>query len=301
MQSNVATPKDIEMGEVEVGDIVRVTYVEPNDPENPDSSATEITIKGKVGRISTSGAPMIRLRSQKSQQDSRYRSGAAGTELTLAATHTLKPHLVTLLDRPFKPFVMEDREYYLTDDWMAHWRITVKGGVVTHVRAWFDSGALKDPSDNNYHWPSILKLVYEGRPNTFKITAEPQRFDPVPGKEYVAKARPGQKVNDINFTGATDFSDKPDATEYLTGSGRWEYPEEYINPRQAVINRAKSLGVKPENTYACFGREKYGVDAEGYTLFSSVNFDHYPLHRVGMDPMEVLDGIAAGTLQLENR
>ena len=297
MQSNVATPKDIAMDEVEVGDIIRVTYVEPNDPENPDSSATEITIKGKVERMNASGFPMIHLRSHKGN-----RSWSTGTELSLETAHTLKPHLVTLLDRPFKPSVMEDREYYLTDNWMANWRITVKGGVVTHVRAWFASGALKDPLDNNYHWPTVLRCVYEGRPNTFKITAEPKRFDPVPGKEYVAKARPGQKVNDINFTGATDFSDKPDATEYLTGVGRWEYPEEYINPRQAVINRAKAMGVKPENIYGCYGREKYGVDAEGYTLYSSYNHGfiaQWDLYRIQEDPMKILDGIEKGYLVLE--
>lgn len=294
MQSTVATPKDIEMDEVEVGDIIRVTYVEPNDPENPDSSATEITIKGKVERISATGAPMIRLRSQNSN-----RNHTSGTELTLASAHTLKPHLVTLMDRPFKPFKMEDREYYLTDEFGGQWRISVKDGETTSVQTKTTALVPFAPVHTNYDWPLVLKSVYEGRRNTFKITEEPSLFQGLWGKEYVAKARPGAKANDVVFTITSDLYEKPDAPEYLTGAGRWEYPVEYINPRQAVIDRAKALGVKPENVYGCFGREKYGVDAEGYTLYSSANYGSPTLHRIIQNADEILDGIEKGYLVLE--
>lgn len=300
--STVATPKDIAMDEVEVGDIIRVTYVEPNDPEDPDSSDTEITIKGKVRRISASRAPMLWLRSQNG---GRYRATGTGTELTLGTAHTLKPHLVTLLDRPFKPFVLEDREYYLLgkkDGRDGHmWRISIKDSQT--VGAWHRMGNLgmEQPDVTNYDWPSVLRLVHNGKPNTFTINDNPPVFQGIWGKEYIAKKRPGTKANDVIFTITHDLYEKPDAPEYLTGVGRWEYPVEYINPRQAVINRAKDMGVKPENVYKCFGRERFGVSAEGYTMYSNVNppaNQTTPLHAIVRNPMEILDGIEQGTLQL---
>lgn len=303
-----AVPVEIKLNEAEVGDTIRVMYVEQNDPEIPDSSATEIMYTGVVHRLTTNGkhvgAPIIRLRNFN---EGRWGHANGYTELSLATAHTLPPATVTLLNRPEKPFKLANREYYVTKlnsfSSTVH-RITVKGfeAVQTYTYNFYEGYWTEHTEQITTE--ELVEIILGKSPGN-KILTNPPIFRTVLGTEYVAETRDPNKALTIRFNFETEWEtfEGVDPQEVLTGTGPWHYPKVYVNPRQAIIDRAKSMGVLPGNIYGCFGREKYGVDAEGYTLYSSLNGcageRQYELHRIQQDPMLILEGIEKGYLVLE--
>lgn len=304
--AKIAVPVEIKLSDAQIGDTLRVTYLESTDVNIPESSYTEITYTGVVFRLTdngkNAGLPIIRVRSHN---EGRWGHGQGYTELSLANAYTIPPTTVMLLNRPEKPFELGDREYYVTgrnlDDRV--FRISVTDGKATGVFFYYyptpkwieDRDVSLDVATENL----IDALTKDDSGWVHVAQDDLPRFIMEPGVEYTARTRNAKKAQSIRFNSTTEWEtlEDVDPSEVLTGIGNWHYPEAFVHPRQHIFDRVKEMGITTGRVYEGFGTGRYQIDPDAHVLHAAVHYNKY-FRRTQQDTMEVLDAIERGTLQL---